>query len=85
MAVKRKSTGVFGIVVSFDWAGRNVSSRQPGRHKFAKVLPRYSKRTMKQVAEGAKAPRERMRGRVGLGGAPISRKSGAPHTITASI
>jgi hypothetical protein len=25
-----------------------------GRHKSAKVLPRYAKRTMKQVAEGAK-------------------------------
>jgi hypothetical protein len=27
------------------------------RHRFAKVLPRYAKRTMKQVAEGAKKRR----------------------------
>src|SRR5439155_23163992 len=57
MAVKRKSTGVFGIVVSFDWAGRNLSLRQPGRHKSAKVLPRYAKRTTKQVAGGARTRR----------------------------
>jgi hypothetical protein len=30
--------------------------RAAGRHKSAKVLPRYAKRTMKQVAEG---PRKR--------------------------
>jgi hypothetical protein len=32
--------------------------RAQGRHKSAKVLPRYAKRTMKQVAEGAKKRRE---------------------------
>jgi len=31
--------------------------RAQGRHKSAKVLPRYAKRTMKQVAEGAKKRR----------------------------
>ena len=31
--------------------------RAAGRHKSAKVLPRYAKRTMKQVAEGAKKRR----------------------------
>jgi len=28
-----------------------------GRHKSAKVLPRYAKRTMRQVAQGAKKRR----------------------------
>jgi hypothetical protein len=31
--------------------------RVQGRHKSAKVLPRYAKRTMKQVAEGTKKRR----------------------------
>ena len=31
--------------------------RAQGRHKSAKVLPRYAKRTMKQVAEAAKKRR----------------------------
>ena len=31
--------------------------RAQGRHKSAKVLPRYAKRTMKQVAEGARKRR----------------------------
>jgi hypothetical protein len=31
--------------------------RAQGRHRSAKVLPRYAKRTMKQVAEGAKKRR----------------------------
>jgi hypothetical protein len=31
--------------------------RAQGRHKSAKMLPRYAKRTMKQVAEGAKKRR----------------------------
>lgn len=31
--------------------------RAAGRHKSAKVLPRYAKRTMKQVAEGARKRR----------------------------
>jgi hypothetical protein len=31
--------------------------RAQGRHKSAKVLPRYAKRTMKQVAQGAKKRR----------------------------
>jgi hypothetical protein len=31
--------------------------RAQGRHKSAKVLPRYAKRTMKQVADGAKKRR----------------------------
>jgi hypothetical protein len=35
--------------------------RAQGRHRSAKVLPRYAKRTMKQVAEGAKK-RRRSRG-----------------------
>src|SRR5215813_15596543 len=31
--------------------------RAQGRHRSAKVLPRYAKRTMKQVAEGARKRR----------------------------
>jgi len=31
--------------------------RAAGRHKSAKMLPTYAKRTMKQVAEGAKKRR----------------------------
>jgi hypothetical protein len=31
--------------------------RAQGRHKSAKVLPRYGKRTMRQVAEGARKRR----------------------------
>jgi len=40
----------------------DAEMRAAGRHKSAKVLPRYAKRTMKQVAEGARkrrATRER--------------------------
>jgi hypothetical protein len=35
----------------------DAEMRAQGRHKSAKVLPRYAKRTMKQVAEGAKKRR----------------------------
>src|SRR5262249_55687537 len=35
----------------------DAEMRAAGRHKSAKVLPRYAKRTMKQVAEGAKKRR----------------------------
>jgi hypothetical protein len=41
----------------------DAEMRAQGRHKSAKVLPRYAKRTMKQVAEGARkrrAAREQM-------------------------
>jgi hypothetical protein len=31
--------------------------RAQGRHKSAKVLPRYAKRTMKQIIEGARKRR----------------------------
>ena len=36
----------------------DAEMRAAGRHKSAKVLPRYAKRTMKQVAEGARKRRE---------------------------
>ena len=39
--------------------------RAQGRHKSAKVLPRYAKRTMKQVAEGARK-RRAMRTKVNI-------------------
>jgi hypothetical protein len=35
----------------------DAQMRAQGRHKSAKVLPRYAKRTMKQVAEGARKRR----------------------------
>jgi hypothetical protein len=35
----------------------DAEMRAQGRHKSAKVLPRYAKRTMKQVAEGARKRR----------------------------
>jgi hypothetical protein len=35
----------------------DAEMRAQGRHKSAKVLPRYAKRTMKQVADGAKKRR----------------------------
>jgi hypothetical protein len=35
----------------------DAEMRAAGRHKSAKVLPRYAKRTMKQVAEGARKRR----------------------------
>jgi hypothetical protein len=35
----------------------DAQMRAQGRHKSAKVLPTYAKRTMKQVAEGAKKRR----------------------------
>jgi hypothetical protein len=35
----------------------DIEMRAQGRHKSAKVLPRYAKRTMKQVAEGARKRR----------------------------
>jgi hypothetical protein len=35
----------------------DAEMRVQGRHKSAKVLPRYAKRTMKQVAEGARKRR----------------------------
>ena len=35
----------------------DAEMRAQGRHKSAKVLPRYAKRTMRQVAEGARKRR----------------------------
>jgi hypothetical protein len=35
----------------------DAEMRAQGRHKSAKVLPRYAKRTMKQVAQGARKRR----------------------------
>jgi len=35
----------------------DAEMRAQGRHKSAKVLPRYAKRTMKQVAAGARKRR----------------------------
>jgi hypothetical protein len=35
----------------------DAEMRAQGRHKSAKVLPRYAKRTMKQIIEGARKRR----------------------------
>src|SRR5439155_15600614 len=69
-----------GLGAIYHYASRDATS-PPRYYRATPSGPRNRWRE----APGRGAPRERMRGRVGLGGAPISRKSGAPHTITASI
>jgi integrase len=48
--------GGFTEAADFDLADAQMRAQQ-GRHKSAKVLPRYAKRTMKQVAEGTRKRR----------------------------
>jgi len=56
------TSGSVGFTEAADSDLSDAEMRAAGRHKSAKVLPRYAKRTMKQVAEGARkrrATRER--------------------------
>ena len=46
-----------GFTESADADLSDAEIRAQGRHKSAKVLPRYAKRTMKQVAAGTKKRR----------------------------
>jgi hypothetical protein len=52
------SFGHGGFTEAADSDLTDAEIRAQGRHKSAKVLPRYAKRTMKQVAAGAKKRRE---------------------------
>jgi hypothetical protein len=46
-----------GFTEAADSDMTDAEIRAQGRHKSAKVLPKYAKRTMKQVASGAKKRR----------------------------
>jgi hypothetical protein len=48
----------------------DAEMRAQGRHKSAKVLPRYAKRTMKQVAKGIRK-RQATRTKTGMSSSPL--------------
>ena len=52
-----------GFTEAADAGLSDAEMRAAGRHKSAKVLPTYAKRTMKQVAEGAQKRRAQREGR----------------------
>ena len=51
-----------GFTEAADAGLSDAEMRAAGRHKSAKVLPTYAKRTMKQVAEGAQKRRAQREG-----------------------